>query len=252
MIDVPAINAKQMAQIDELMRDYYGVEPIQLMEHAGFNVAIFARMLFRNYDALDQEIVVLAGSGGNGGDALVVARFLKSWGAKVSVVLAKPAEALTGLTARHLRPLQRLRVPLLDGATIDALPEASVIIDGLLGIGSKEPPRGTTVKLIDLANDSDAYVLAIDVPSGMNASTGTVHESCIVADGTVTLGLPKTGIMRPKAAGLTGSLVLVDIGVPPAAYGKIGVDVPRNLISESWLQLLRESVVPWSGGQIGH
>lgn len=252
MIDTPVINAKQMARVDEVMRTLYGVEPIQLMEHAGFNVAVFARMLFANYNALGQEITVLAGSGGNGGDALVVARFLHSWGARVSVVLSKPGATLAGLAARQLLPLQRLHVPVLEGETVDALPDASVVVDGLLGFSAKEPPRDTTAKLIELANASDAYILAIDVPSGMNATTGTIYEPCIVADGTVTLGLPKTGIMRQSAQAITGSLVLVDIGIPSEAYGKIGLPVPRSLFSESWLLPLRESVVPWSGGQIGH
>lgn len=252
MKDVPAIDAEQMARIDEIMRDDFGVEPIQLMELAGFHVATFVRMLFAGSNVLDREIVVLAGSGGNGGDALVVARFLEAWGAQVSVVLARPAAAMTGLGARHLRPLQRLGVPLLDGATTETLPDADVIVDGLLGFSTDEPPRGTTARLISLANASDAYVLAIDVPSGMNATTGAVLEPCIVADGTVTLGLPKSGLMKRRAAEVTGSLVLVDIGIPPAAYREIGVSVPRSLYSESWLLPLRESVGPWLGGAIGH
>jgi len=240
-----------MARIDELMRDHYGVAPIQLMEVAGFNVAGFARMLFTNANALAQKITVLAGSGGNGGDALVAARFLKSWGAQVTVVLSGPAGALMGLAAQHLRPLHRLHVPVLDGGAIDALPEAAVIVDGLLGFSTNEPPRGTTARLIELANASDAYVLAIDVPSGMNATNGAVYEPCILANGTVTLGLPKTGLMRPGTDEVTGSLVLVDIGIPAGAYQEIGLEVPGSLFSESWLLPLRESVVPWSGGQIG-
>ncbi len=252
MIDAPAVNARQMAQIDDLMRDRYGIEPIQLMEHAGFNVATFTRMLFRNHDALDQQVVVLAGSGGNGGDALVVARFLRSWGADVTVVLSKPVEALKGLAERHARTLGSLRVPLVDGAAIDALPAASVIVDGLLGFGAKDAPQGATAKLIELANLSPAYVLALDVPSGMNATTGKTHDPCILANGTVTLGLPKTGLMKRDAANFTGSLVLVDIGIPADAYGEIGVSVPAGLFSQSWLLPLRESVTPWSGGLIGH
>lgn len=252
MRDVPAVNAKQMAKVDEIMRDHFGVEPIQLMEHAGFNVAVAARMLFALYNSLDQEIVVLAGSGGNGGDALVVTRFLHSWGAEVTVILSKPADELTGLGARQLRPLERLRIPILDGATIDSLPDHDVIIDGLLGINTRESPRGGVAKLIELANASEGYVLSIDVPSGMNATTGKVHDPHIVADGTVTLGLPKTGLMKHRANEITGNLMLVDIGILPAAYERIGVTVPRSLFSESWLLPLRAAADPWAGGQIGH
>lgn len=239
MNDIPAITASQMAEVDRIMGDRFGVEPIQLMEHAGQAVATFARILFPDADALDRPVVALAGSGGNGGDALVAARLLAGWGARVTVVLSRPAAELAGLPAVHLRAVRALGVEVLDGATIDALPAADVIIDGLLGFNTTTAPTGTTARLIGLANDHEGYMLAIDVPSGMDATTGTAHDPCIVASGTLTLGLPKTGLVTDDAVEVTGSLILVDIGVPPAAYREIGVTVPDDLFSSTWMVPLR-------------
>jgi len=239
MSEIPAVTAGQMSEVDRIMADRYGVQPIQLMEHAGHAVATFARMLFADFDALDQPVLVLAGSGGNGGDALVAARFLHGWGAKVTVVLGKPAGRLGGLAAAHLASVRALGIPVVDGDGLDALPEAAVVIDGLLGSGTGSAPTGTVARLIELANDHPGYVLGIDVPSGIDADTGEPFEPCVVASGTVTLGLPKTGLLAPEAIDLTGSLVLVDIGIPPAAYAAVGVTVPDDLFSSTWLLPLR-------------
>jgi NAD(P)H-hydrate epimerase len=238
-----------MAAVDRIMAERFGVAPIQLMELAGHAVATFTRLRFGDGDALDQPVTILAGSGGNGGDALVAARFLHGWGARVTVVLAKPAEALARLGAAHLRSLQALGVLIHDGATIEALPPDSVtIVDGLLGFSTTRAPAGTIARLIALANAAPAPVLAIDVPSGIDAATGDAFDPCIVAEATVTLGLPKTGLMQAGAEDVTGSLVLVDIGVPAAAYLAVGVTVPDDLFSDTWLLPLRGRDNDGTGG----
>ena len=251
MSDIPAITASQLAEVDRIMAATYGVEPIQLMEHAGHGVATFTRMLFQDFDALDHSVLVLAGSGGNGGDALVAARLLAGWGAKVTVVLSRPGDTLQGLPAAHLRAVRALGIEVLDGAAIDALPAADVLIDGLLGSGSSAAPTGTTARLIELADEHDSYLLAIDVPSGMDATTGEAHEPCIVASGTLTLGLPKTGLETDEAIEFTGSLILIDIGVPPVAYRAIGVTVPDDLFSATWMVPLRGLDDEGTGGLHG-
>jgi len=239
MSEIPAVSGQQMAFVDRLMHDRYEVAPVQLMEHAGYAVATFTRMLFPDADALDQPVVLPAGSGGNGGDALVAARLLAAWGAKPTVVLSRPASQLTGLPADHLRSVEAFGIPVLDGATVPDLPAAAVIVDGLLGSGATGGPTGTIARLIDLANERETYVLAIDVPSGLDATTGTANDPCIVASGTLTLGLPKTGLLVDAAAEFTGSLLLADIGIPAMAYRDVGVEVPDDLFSSTWLVPLR-------------
>jgi NAD(P)H-hydrate epimerase len=240
MSGIPALTAGQMARVDEIMLIEFGVEPIQLMELAGHAVATRIRTLAAAGDAPGGPVVFLAGNGGNGGDALVAARFLRAWGAQVTVVLSKPAPDYAGLPARHLRTLERLEVRILDGATIDRLPEATIVVDGLLGFSTIEAPRGTTARLIDMANGHDAYRLAIDVPSGIEATTGAAFAPCIVAAETITLGLPKTGLMTGEAVANTGRLVLADIGIPPAAYARVGVAVPGDLFATSGTRIVRD------------
>ncbi len=239
MSEIPAVTASQMAFIDRLMAERFGVAPVQLMEHAGHAVATFTRMLFPDADALDQQVVLLAGSGGNGGDALVAARLLNAWGAKVTVVTTRPAATFEGLAADHARAVEAAGIPILNGAELPSLPPAVVVIDGLLGSGATGDPTGSVARLIGLANDHEAYVLAIDVPSGLNATTGEINTPCIVASGTLTLGLPKTGLLAEHAIDVTGSLLLADIGIPAAAYRDIGVNVPVGLFSATWLLPLR-------------
>jgi NAD(P)H-hydrate epimerase len=226
---VPAITAQQMAEVDRLMASDVGVVPVQLMEVAGNAVAAFTRTLCPDGDVSAQPIVALAGSGGNGGDVLVAARLLHSWGAEVTVILAKPASALTGLAADHLRSVEQLGIDMVDGDSLDHLPNATVVIDGLLGFSATGAPRGSIAHLIDLANASPSPILAIDLPSGLTADFGTALEPCIRATATLTLGLPKPGLIAPEAAPFVGDLTVASIGVPAAIYRKVGVDVPPNL-----------------------
>jgi NAD(P)H-hydrate epimerase len=156
MSGIPAVTASQMAFIDRLIAERFGVAPVQLMEHAGHAVATFTRMLFPDADALDQRVVLLAGSGGNGGDALVAARLLDAWGADVTVVTTRPATTFEGLAADHARAVEAAGITLLNGSEIPALPPAVVVVDGLLGSGATGDPTGTVARLIGMANDQDA------------------------------------------------------------------------------------------------
>ena len=237
---IPAVTAEQMTAIDRLMDDHYGVAPVQLMELAGMAVAGFTRTLLAGIPPGRRRVVVLAGTGGNGGDALVAARFLHGWGVDVTIVLSRHPEDYHGLAASHLDTAGQLDITILAGTSLTALPPADLLIDGLLGFSTTRPPAGTPASLIELANTSDAVRLAIDVPSGLNATTGHAYEPCIRADVTLTLALAKTGLLNPEAAAYVGSLAVADIGIPPAAYNHAGVDVPTDLFA-------REGIIPLSG-----
>ncbi len=238
---VPAVTAEQMATIDRLMDDHYGVAPVQLMELAGMAVASFARTLLAGIPAGQQRVVVLAGTGGNGGDALVAARLLHGWGMDVSVVLSRHPDEYRGLPAAHLDTAGRLDIPMLAGSTLAELPPADLLIDGLLGFSTTRAPSGTIATLIELANASEAVLLAIDVPSGLNATIGEPYNPCLRADVTITLALAKTGLLEPSATPFVGNLALADIGVPPAAYTHVGVTVADDLFA-------RQGIIPLTGG----
>lgn len=227
---IPAITGEQMAEVDRIMMQDMGVDSLQLMELAGYGVADAVR----RHAGIDlharPRILALAGTGGNGGDAMVAARLLQAWGAKTTTVLVKPRDEFSG-TARHqLAILDRMDIPVREPAEVEALPDADLVIDGLLGFSLRGDPRGEAARLIRMANDHPAPVVAIDLPSGLNATTGHVGDPCIQASMTVTLALPKTGLLTAPQA-VTGEIWLADIGVPSSVYDRIGVQVPPDLFS---------------------
>jgi NAD(P)H-hydrate epimerase len=142
----------------------------------------------------------------------------------VCTVLTAPSDKSQGDAGTNLMILQKMTVGLVsahepDGldAARDAIQAADVIVDALLGTGSKGAPRGVMATLVELANAAPrARRIAIDIPSGLDAETGAVHEPCFKADATVTMVAPKTGFLEPAARSVVGRIVTVDIGTPRA------------------------------------
>lgn len=226
--DIPAITAEQMARVDRIMMDEMGVDTLQLMELAGYGVADMARRHCGLDLAARPAVLALAGTGGNGGDAMVAARLLHAWGVRPTVMLSKPRDDYTGIAAHQLAILDRMEIPVIEPGA--PLPAADLIVDGLLGFSLRGAPRGEAAHLIDRANAHPAPVLAIDLPSGLDATTGHVGSPCITATWTVTLALPKTGLMLAPES-VTGEIWLADIGVPPEAFIAAGSTVPARLFS---------------------
>jgi NAD(P)H-hydrate epimerase len=224
----PAVTPDQMSRVDRLMVDELGVDVLQLMELAGQAVAVWARERFLGGDARGKRVVVLAGSGGNGGDGMVAARLLHAWGARPAVWLSHDPATLRGAAAHQMHALTRLGLPLTTPEDPDepiALPPADLLVDALLGFGLSGPPTGASARLIAAANRHPAPVLAVDLPSGLDALSGAPYDPCIRADATLTLALPKTGLLTATARDLSGDLVMADIGVPPEVYARVGVAV---------------------------
>jgi NAD(P)H-hydrate epimerase len=226
---VPALTPAEMAQVDRFMIEELGVEVLQLMELAGQAVAGWARERFLG-DATGKRVIVLAGSGGNGGDGMVAARLLSAWGALPTVRLSHEVQRLRGAAAHQARSLEALDIPLLPPPEADdvaplVFPEADLIIDGLLGFGLSGPPTGASARLIDAANAHPAPILAIDLPSGLDAASGEPYDPCVRAAATLTLALPKTGLLSATAEPFVGELAVADIGVPATVYARLGLDV---------------------------
>ncbi len=221
---IPAVTAGQMASIDEIMIRDIGIDLIQMMELAGRNLAHLARHRFLDGDPRGKHVVVLAGSGGNGGGGLVAARRLHGWCSRVEVWLSKPIEDFDGIPAHQLGALRRLGVSVHgpDDALSPGAP--NVIIDALIGYRLSGEPAGTTRSLIDTANINGAPILSLDLPSGLDETTGHLSASCIRATATLTLGLPKTGLWMRGVHEVTGELYLGDISIPAAVYTRIGIE----------------------------
>jgi len=216
----PGLSTLQMIEVDRAMIEDLRIELIQMMENAGRNLAHLARTRFLGGDPRAKRVIVLAGSGGNGGGALVAARRLHNWGAAVSVGLAQSASAMTGVPAHQLDILERMGVQILETRSVAGLAPAHVVLDGLIGYSLKGPPRGAAAALINWANSQSAPVLSLDVPSGVDATSGTVFDPAIRATATMTLALPKKGLDGPAMASHVGELYLADISVPPELYAR--------------------------------
>jgi NAD(P)H-hydrate epimerase len=242
---LPALTPDQMSQVDRLMADELGVETLQLMELAGQAVASWARTRFLGGDARGKRVLVLAGSGGNGGDGMVAARLLHAWGAQPSVWLSHPMETLRGAAAHQARTLVALGLPIHPppepaGDDVLTLPPADLLIDALLGFGLSGPPTGASARLISTANAHPAPILAVDLPSGLDAGAGAPYEPCIRAAATLTLALPKTGLLVPAARPYVGELAVADIGIPAEIYARVGVEVAPLFAEQSIVQNERQ------------
>jgi NAD(P)H-hydrate epimerase len=202
-----------MREVDRLLVDELGISLARLMENAGRNLALLARELLGG-DATGASITVLAGSGGNGGGGLAAARHLVAAGARVEIALS--AEELSPATAEQLAILRRMRVP--EGTRT----EPDLVLDALLGYGQRGAPRGEAARLIEWS--ASRRVLALDVPSGLELSSGTLYEPHVRAEATLTLALPKEGLRAAAAATATGRLFIADLSVPPLVYDRLGLE----------------------------
>jgi NAD(P)H-hydrate epimerase len=216
--NIPFLTTEQMIEVDRAMMDDYKIDLLQMMENAGRNLADLARQRFFSGDPRGKHVVVLAGTGGNGGGALVSARRLHNYGAAVSVYVTKSIKAFSPAAAHQLNILGRMCVPITVAGI--ALPPSDVdlIIDGLIGYSLKGPPHGQAANLIRWANGHSAPILALDTPSGVDATNGLVQEIAIEATATMTLALPKEGLRARGKDNYVGELYLADISVPPTLY----------------------------------
>lgn len=186
---------------------------IQMMENAGRNLAELARR-FLGGRVMDRRMVVLCGSGNNGGGGMVAARHLHNWGTRVAVSLVGTPDDLKEIPAHQWEILQKMKLT----HTNPDLEAADLILDALIGYGITGNPRPSVADWIERANTSNTPILALDAPSGLNTTTGIPSSPCIRADATLTLALPKTGLLTPEARSFVGDLYLADIGVPPELY----------------------------------
>ena len=236
-IAVPYVSADQMREVDRLAVDEFGITLFQMMENAGRALARLARERFLAKDARGKRVLVLTGPGGNGGGGLVCARNLHSWGADVRVFATAPPDARMGEVPRHqLRILDAMGVPTIVVKRTARLPEADLIVDALVGYSLRGAPAGATAVLVRAANEHRAPTLALDVPTGVDATTGEAIGDAVRADATLTLALPKTGL---RTAAYVGELYLADISIPPELYGRpsLGLEVGPLFASDDIIRL---------------
>jgi NAD(P)H-hydrate epimerase len=215
-----AVTGEEMRRLDGLTIEG-GTPGGVLMERAGSLAAEVLRERFPH--GLRRGVVVLAGKGNNGGDALVVARHLRRRRVPVSVFLAASSSSLRGDALENLSRWKRLRGSLTEMgpggilALAEATARAGVIVDGLFGTGLRGDVDGPSRAIIETLNAAPAPILAVDVPSGLDADRGVPLGAAVQATVTVTFGFPKIGLLVHPGAGLAGEVVVADIGIDPAA-----------------------------------
>jgi NAD(P)H-hydrate epimerase len=219
-MNIPALTTQQMVEVDRLMVEEYRIQLIQMMENAGRNLAELGRRLLGG-NSRGKRVAVICGAGNNGGGGMVAARHLHNWGAEVLLKVIHTPGQLKEIPMHQWHILQAMGI--LDRASID-LDSCDLIIDALIGYGLTGNPRGAASQWIQRVNDSGRPVLALDTPSGLNTTTGIAGHPCIRAAATMTLALPKTGLIAPEASAYVGDLYLADIGIPPEVYSRLGIE----------------------------
>lgn len=216
-----------MREVDRAMIEDYKISLLQMMENAGRCLADLARSRFLGGDPRGQRVLVLAGSGGNGGGGLVCARRLHNWGASVRVLITADSQRLGDVPQRQLSILERMGLETDVAGNETELPESDLVVDALIGYSLRGAPSGVSAALIRRANSQTAPVLSLDVPSGVDTTTGTVYDPSVRAKATMTLALPKEGLQVTEARTAVGELYLADISVPPSLYAgpNLGLDV---------------------------
>lgn len=216
--NIPQISTDQMVEVDRLMIDKYKIELTQMMENAGRSLAHLARKRFFNGNPHNKDVVILAGTGGNGGGALVCARRLYNYGAKVTIFLTNNEDIFKPVPAHQLEIAHHMGIPIYQINAISSINSSDLIIDGMIGYSLKGNPRGGAEKLILWANSKKTPILALDTPSGLDTMTGKIFNPVIRATATMTLALPKTRLLSDHLKDIVGELYLADISVPPSLY----------------------------------
>jgi len=217
----PVATRQALRAFDRFAAEQLGLPGLLLMENAGRQVADAARAMIVGETP---HVLVLAGRGANGGDAFVAARHLAIDGVYAKIALLAARDEIQGDADANLRVLEAMDfdVVALTGPTEHVLRElepllraADFVIDGLLGTGAHGEVREPYASVIAALNEADRPVLAIDIPSGLDADTGRpLGTAAVRATRTVTLAALKTGFASPGAAAWTGTIVLADVGAP--------------------------------------
>jgi hydroxyethylthiazole kinase-like uncharacterized protein yjeF len=253
----PLPDAEQMRAVDRWAIEERGVPGLDLMERAGAGVARGVERL-----APDGPVTVVCGKGNNGGDGLVAARLLRETGREVVVICVTHPQELAGDARANLERLPGeppLRpdgmpwdragaAPAAAGGGGDVLGSGAVIVDALLGTGFQGEPQGTVAEAIEAVNHSGTPIVSVDVPSGVDASTGGVVGPAVRASLTVTFHAAKPGLWINPGKAYVGELETIDIGIP----GGAPLEASIGLIEAAVVAALPHRRASWTKFKSGH
>jgi NAD(P)H-hydrate epimerase len=228
---IPAATAAMMAEGDRQAIETHGVGLLEMMEQAGSHLAEVVRFELGG-DLRDRSVVVVAGPGNNGGGGLAAARHLVNRGARVRVILAEPVLRMSEAARHQIGTLITMGTTcsvatwdLADEELVQALDQADIVVDALLGYGTQGAPHGEPERLIGFILRSGRPVVSLDVPSGVDPDSGASPGISVIARATLALALPQPGLLQDVARDHVGRLYLADLGLPAALYDGLGLAV---------------------------
>lgn len=231
--------AAEMREIDRRAIQDFGIPGAALMENAGGEVARKVAEIVGNLT--DKLICIFAGKGNNGGDGFVAARHLAGRGARVKVFLLGAADSVSGDARIHLdvwRNMDGDIVEITDERDWDkakfAVAFADCLVDALLGTGFRGETSGHLAEVINIINTGKKPVVAVDIPSGIEADTGRARGVAVQASHTVTFALPKPGLLLHPGASRAGEITVVDIGMPTGLL--LDKEIRQNAITTAYVK----------------
>lgn len=207
---------KQMKEVDSKAINEYGIPGILLMEHAAYSIYQLIRQ-----KTTCKRITIICGAGNNGGDGLALARQLMVWtDVKLKVIMLADPQKLTSDGKIYYNICKKIEVELLDINQLtnkelnSLIEESEIIVDALLGTGLSRDVEGIYAEVIDMINSSNAYIISVDIPSGIDGETGKIMHKAVKANRTLTFVTPKIGLCLYPAIDYIGKLDVIDIGIP--------------------------------------
>ena len=228
---MPTVSAAEMARVDQLAVDEFGIDILQMMEQAGSHLAELVRVELGG-DLRGRRIVVAVGPGNNGGGGLAAARHLANRGASVRVILARPVNRLSDAGRDQLATLLEMSVDCCvaiydvpDEELDHELSSADAVVDAVLGYRASGAPHDGVLWLVERVARASVPVISLDLPSGIDADSGEAPGAAVTATATLTLALPKPGLFRGAGRERAGRVYLGDIGLPAALYRRLGLEI---------------------------
>lgn len=228
---VTAVTATEMEEVDRVAVGEVGLQLLQMMENAGRILAWHVRDIRPD----GAPVIIVVGNGGNGGGGMACARHLANRNIPVQLIVDRPPDDLSGIAATQYRILDEMDIPTT--TTMEQLSSSEsqpVVVDAIIGYGLDGEVRPPASGLIERVNELSGPIVSLDVPSGLDATTGDTLGVAVTPTRTVTLALPKTGLEA-----VTGTLYLADISIPRTVYERLGIEYTRPFGQADWVELKR-------------
>lgn len=232
----PFLTGEQIQILESTAASQFGISRFQLSEMAGYSLATWIRQLL-NGKLGANRILIVVGTGNNGVDGLIAARWLGIWGAQLAVATLKPVEHYS---AHYLETFKMLKIPIMwvgEFNFADSARESDLIVDCVFGTGLKRVPEPLFAATINYMNQAAVPIISADLPSGLIVDDELGWGSIVNARFTLTFGSLKLAFLFEGAMEKIGQLILADVGIPVEAYHSIGLNFPRVFLSSGFLKV---------------